>query len=116
MSADPKALRQALENLLANAVRHSPMGAPVEVTLATEVREGGEWATIAVRDRGPGIPAEVRPRLFQRFAAGSDSRGLGLGLYLARGITEAHGGTLTLDDSGPIGTTFRLAVPADGPG
>ena len=111
---DPARLRQALGNLLANAVRHSPKGAPVEVAVATEAREDGAWATIAVRDGGPGIPAELRPRLFERFAAGPDSRGLGLGLYLARGIAEAHGGTLALDGTGPTGTTFQLALPADG--
>src|SRR5918997_5517219 len=76
---DPERLRQALENLLANAVRHSPKGVPVDLTVATEAREGGAWATIAVRDGGPGIPADLRNRLFARFAAGPDSRGLGLG-------------------------------------
>ena len=111
--ADPERLRQALRNLLTNAVRHAPQGAPVEVTVATEAREDGEWATIAVRDQGPGVPEELRPRLFERFAAGPDSRGLGLGLYLARGIAAAHGGTLTLDDSGPTGATFRFALPVD---
>ena len=111
---DPERLRQALENLLANAVRHSPKGVPVDLTVATETRDGGEWATIAVRDGGPGIPADLRAHLFARFAAGPDSRGLGLGLYLARGIAEAHGGTLTLDGTGPTGTTFQLALPADG--
>jgi two-component system, OmpR family, sensor kinase len=70
-------------------------------------------------DRGArleaGRPCGPAPRFFARFAAGPDSRGLGLGLYLARGIAEAHGGTVALDGTGPTGTTFQLALPADGP-
>ena len=107
---DTERVRQALENLLANAVRHAPQGTPVEVTVATEERGDGAWATIAVRDAGPGVSVDLRARLFERFAAGPDSRGLGLGLYLARGIAAAHGGTLTLDGSGRTGTTFQLTL------
>jgi len=110
--ADPDALRQALENLLANAVKYSPAGVPVVLTVGMEARAEGEWAVLTVCDRGPGIRQEVLPRLFQRFAVGPGSHGLGLGLYLASEIAKAHGGTLTVDSTPGSETCFRLAWPA----
>ncbi len=76
--------------------------------------EGCEpWASIAIEDQGPGIAPEVLPTLFQRFARGSASVGLGLGLYLARGITEAHGGTLAVDSRIGRGARFTVRLPLD---
>ena len=112
VEADPERLKQALENLIANALRHSPGGVPVDVELASERRDDGEWAVLTIRDEGPGIAPELMPRLFTRFASGPDSAGLGLGLYLARSIAEAHGGTLTVTSSPGQGTSFQLALPA----
>lgn len=112
VEADPARLKQALENLIANALRHSPKGVPIDVGLASERREDGEWAVLTIRDEGPGIAPELMPRLFTRFASGPDSTGLGLGLYLARSIAEAHGGTLTVTSSPGQGTSFQLALPA----
>jgi signal transduction histidine kinase len=67
---------------------------------------------VTVHDHGPGVPAELVPRLFSRFAAGPGSNGLGLGLYMARSIAEAHGGTLHYDSTaGGGGATFRLELP-----
>jgi len=109
--ADPERLRQALENLVGNALGHTPEGVPVVVAVDQETREDGAWAVLSVRDAGPGIVPTLLPTLFDRFARGSASTGLGLGLYLARGIAEAHGGTLTADSRVGTGTTFRLAVP-----
>jgi two-component system OmpR family sensor kinase len=111
IQADPDRLRQALENLIGNALAHSPAGVPVVVAVAEEARDDGAWAVLAVRDEGPGIPPARLPTLFDRFARGSASTGLGLGLYLARGIAAAHGGTLTVDSTMGAGTTFRLSVP-----
>lgn len=111
VQADPDALRQALENLLANALKHSPDGVPVALEVGEEEIRGGRLAVIGVRDQGPGIPPEVLPRLFERFASGPGSGELGLGLYLARGIAEAHGGTLTADSRPGQGAAFRLALP-----
>jgi len=110
--ADPDRLRQALENLIGNALAHAPAGVPVVVAVDGEARDDGDWAVLSVRDAGPGIPVALLPTLFDRFARGSGSQGLGLGLYLARGIAEAHGGTLTVESRVGAGTTFRLAVPA----
>lgn len=118
VQGDPKRLRQALENLLGNALKHSPPGATVTVDVAEETgdvaEETGDTGTLAVitvRDEGPGIPPELLPRLFERFAIGPGSEGLGLGLYLARGIAEAHGGTLTAESKPGRGAAFRLALP-----
>jgi len=110
-TVDAERVRQALENLLGNAVKHSPSGAPVVVSVAMETRPAGAWAVLSVRDEGPGIAPELLPRLFDRFARGAASTGLGLGLYLARGIGEAHGGALTVDAPPGEGTTFRLTLP-----
>lgn len=111
--ADPARLRQALENLLGNAVKHSPPATPVAVTVAAEARDGHPWAVVTVTDRGPGIAPALLPRLFDRFAKGAGSSGLGLGLYLAHGIATAHGGTLTVDSEPGRGARFRLALPVE---
>ena len=66
---------------------------------------------LSVRDGGPGIPPELLPNLFTRFTADRRTKGLGLGLYLAPGIAEAHGGTLTAESAPGAGATFRLALP-----
>ncbi len=108
---DPERLRQALENLLGNALAHAPTGTPVVVEVAQERREDETWAVLCVRDTGPGIPPALLPTLFDRFALGPASTGLGLGLYLARGIAQAHGGTLSVESRLGAGTTFRLALP-----
>jgi two-component system, OmpR family, sensor kinase len=110
---DEERLRQALHNLLANAIQHSPSGPPVTLSLAVETRADGPWMVLAVRDRGAGIPPELLPQIFERFAAGPRSPGLGLGLYLAHGIAVAHGGTLTVQSAAGMGTCFELALPAE---
>jgi len=107
--ADPGRLRQAIENLLSNALKVQPEGDVVIVDLA--VCES--WATVTVEDRGPGIPPEVLPRLFERFGSGPGSVGLGLGLYLARGIAEAHAGSLEVDSRPGRGTRFTLRLPLE---
>ncbi len=111
IDADPERLRQVLENLLTNARKHSRDGVPAVVEVVEEKREDGDWAIVTVRDEGPGIDPALLPHLFTRFARKSRSEGLGLGLYIAHGIAEAHGGTLTVDSAPGAGTTFSLALP-----
>lgn len=145
VTADPDRVRQALENLLANAQRYSPPHAPVTIMLhapgaAEQHHQAPEHsgdagralpappedntsasarqtpqAVIAVIDRGPGIPADVLPRLFARFASGADSPGLGIGLYVASEIARAHGGRLTAASGQAGGTRFELTLPVGGP-
>ncbi len=111
VECDAQRVRQALENLLTNARAHAPSDVPIMVELRTETRTDGEWAILSVQDSGPGIAPELAPRLFTRFSGGRATKGLGLGLYLARGIAEAHGGTLTVESVPGQGATFRLALP-----
>jgi two-component system, OmpR family, sensor kinase len=109
---DAERVRQLLENLMANAVQHSPQGTPVVVELRTEDGPDGRRALITVTDWGPGIPPEIMPRVFHRFVSGANSRGLGIGLHLARGIAAAHGGDLAVD-SAPGQTRFTLSLPME---
>ncbi|MDQ2806672.1 MAG: GAF domain-containing sensor histidine kinase [Chloroflexota bacterium] len=111
MEADPNRLRQALENLIGNAIKHSPQGAPVVITVTAQPRDAGLWVIITVRDQGLGISPDLLPHLFTRFAAGSGSSGLGLGLYLAHSIAVAHGGTLTVQSLPGQGAQFQLTLP-----
>jgi signal transduction histidine kinase len=112
--ADPARLRQALDNLLANAKQHSPDGVAVTLGAAAELRDGQKWAVITVRDEGPGIEPDLLPRLFDRFAKSERSDGIGLGLHLAQQIAQAHGGALEVNASPGAGTTFHLLLPVDG--
>jgi len=109
VSADPRRLRQVLENLLSNALKVQPEGKPVVIELAG----ADSWGEVSVIDHGPGLAPDVLPNLFQRFAAGPTSGGLGLGLYLARAITEAHGGTLEVDSRPGHGARFTVRVPLE---
>lgn len=104
--ADPLLLDRAVSNLLDNALKYSPPGAPIEVT----VRDG----EVVVADHGPGVAEEDLPRVFDRFyraAAARAKPGAGLGLAIVREAAEAHGGTATVE-SGAGGARFRLSLPA----
>jgi signal transduction histidine kinase len=109
VSADASRLRQVLENLLSNALKVQPEGEPLLIELATSDAS----AVVSVVDRGPGLSPEIIPHLFERFAAGAESVGLGLGLYLAHGITVAHGGTLEVDSRPGHGARFMIRLPLD---
>ena len=111
VEADPRRMRQALAHLLRNARQHAPDGGGVRLEVSTEPGTAGMWAVLTVHDSGPGIAPDLLPRLFTPFAVGPGTPGLGLGLYLARGIAEAHGGTLTVDSTPGSGTSVRLAFP-----
>jgi two-component system OmpR family sensor kinase len=113
--ADADRLRQALENVVGNAVKHSPPGRPVRVVVGPAEGEGEPRAFIDVIDQGPGVPAELLPHLFEHFTAGAGSTGLGLGLYLANCIARAHGGSLGVESTSAEGTRFRFVLPLGGP-
>ena len=109
---DRHALRQALANLIANALRHAPAG--TEVTLSAGVE--GPWAWVAVADKGPGIAKEDQERVFQRFwrsdpAAGRAEGRSGLGLTIVRQIAEAHAGEVRLASAEGMGAAFALWIP-----
>ncbi len=111
--ADPRRLQEALTNLVENAVKYSPRGG--EVTVAAYVDPSGR-ARIAVRDDGIGIRPEDHDKLFQKFRRLWDARsagvgGTGLGLYIARNIVEAHGGTIAVESEWGKGSTFAILLP-----
>ena len=108
---DPARLERVLQNLLDNAVSFSPPGGVVDVVIATH----GNRVRLAVCDDGPGIPADARERVFERFhslrpEAEDFGRHSGLGLAIARTIIEAHNGTLTACDPLPPHRGARLVV------
>jgi signal transduction histidine kinase len=110
--ADPDALKQAVLNLVDNAVKYAPSDKTVEVA----VRDMGSEVEIAVRDHGIGIPAEARERIFERFfrtaeAARLRPRGAGLGLKIVKHIIDAHGGRIVVESEVGKGSVFRLLFP-----
>ncbi len=110
--SDPKRLLQVLNNLVSNAIKFTPAGGSVEVSLTAV----GRSAVFEVRDDGIGIPADERARLFQRFfrastATASDIPGTGLGLSIAKTIVELHGGTIECREGDDRGTTFVVSLP-----
>ncbi len=110
--ADHHRLAQILNNLLSNALRHTPDGGQIDVNLSRD----GAWAQIEVHDSGPGIPAETLERVFERFYRADRSRsrqegGTGLGLAIARQLAVAHGGELIAANDPTGGAIFRLRLP-----
>ncbi|MEV6855746.1 HAMP domain-containing sensor histidine kinase [Streptomyces microflavus] len=124
--ADPARLQQVLVNLLANARTHTPPGTTVTVSVRPSER-ADEPVTLEVRDDGPGIPAELLPHVFERFARGDASRSrgdatdkatgtttgsTGLGLAIVQAVVSAHGGRVRVD-SAPGRTVFAVELPAE---
>jgi signal transduction histidine kinase len=108
--ADHRRLVQALSNLIDNALRLTPSGGTVTV----QALPAPGYVEFAVRDTGPGIPADQLPHLFDRFWQGARARrgGAGLGLAIVKGIVEAHGGRLFAESRPGEGATFRFWIPA----
>ena len=104
--------RRAVENLLSNALRYAPSSSEVSVT----VQGASDGITIAVEDRGPGVPDELKAELFEKFGsvearAGGRRQGFGLGLHLVKLVMEAHGGTVLVTDREGGGARFELRFP-----
>lgn len=111
VSCDARYMHMVLDNLVSNACKYSPDGAPVTITLKSD----GHMASIAVRDRGIGISKEDRAKLYQKFSridnAMAAAEGTGLGLYWAKKIIELHGGELRLSSRPGQGSTFTVRLP-----
>ncbi len=108
VQADPERAQLVLTNLIANAIRHTPAGGRVEVQASV----AGELARFEVRDTGEGIAREHRDRIFEKFyrVPGARSGGVGLGLYIAREIVNAHGGELGVESEPGRGSTFWFTL------
>jgi signal transduction histidine kinase len=105
---DPIRIRQVLENLLSNACRYTPVGGSVTISARQEPHQ----MVVEVRDTGRGMTEEERARMFERFVISADSGGSGLGLAIARGLVEAHGGTIGAHETPGAGTTVRFTLPS----
>jgi K+-sensing histidine kinase KdpD len=109
--ADWDRLGQVFDNLLSNADRFAPAGSPIEIEVSHEQRG---LVTVRVVDHGPGIPPELRDRIFERFFRGNtagSSGGTGLGLAIVKGLVEAHAGTVAVESRNEPGAVFRFTLP-----
>jgi signal transduction histidine kinase len=114
VQGDAERLEQVMTNLLSNALKYSPP----DTDVVLELREADGDAEVLVCNSGPGIPADELPRLFDRYmrsrtVAREGPKGLGLGLFIAKGLVETHGGRIWVD-SAPNQTTFHFKIPLDG--
>jgi signal transduction histidine kinase len=122
---DAEQLERVFVNLLSNAAKYSPEGSPIEVSLYAGTKgtkdSGQEAIKVSIRDYGIGIPAQDLPKLFRRYvraenAISGGTEGFGLGLYMSKGIVEAHGGTILATSEGPnAGTTMLVTLPKQPP-
>jgi signal transduction histidine kinase len=114
VTGDPNRLEQALQNLVANAIRHTPSGGTVTVRAGLKA----DTVILSVEDTGPGIPTDHLPRIFDRFYKADESRssvdtsGSGLGLSIVRAIVTRHGGTVTASNIPGGGARFEIILPA----
>jgi two-component system OmpR family sensor kinase len=111
VAGDRDHLRQAIANLVTNALRHTPVGTPIDVGARLE----GGHATVTVRDGGPGLDGDALHHAFDRFWRGDQARvglGTGLGLSIVAGIAAEHGGTATAANAAAGGAIFTLRLPA----
>jgi signal transduction histidine kinase len=105
---DPKRLRQALDNLVGNAIKHTPADAEVRIV----VERAQDRALLAVEDTGPGVPPDAREAVFERFAQLNEGAGgAGLGLYIVKTIAETHGGRAYVEDAPGGGARFVIELP-----
>jgi PAS domain S-box-containing protein len=110
---DEKRLSQVISNLLSNAIKYSPEGGEVQI----QGRTTGKDVVVCVQDEGPGIPPVDRDRVFDRFFRSPEiartTKGAGLGLFLAKAVVEAHGGSIWVDDRVEAGTRICFSIPRE---
>jgi signal transduction histidine kinase/GAF domain-containing protein len=114
VQVDPRRIEQVLNNLLNNAIKYSPTGGNVEVTIEEDAAQ--QVAIVSVRDFGIGIPVQQQARVFGRFVRADNARahgigGTGLGLYLCRELVERHGGRIWFESEEGQGSTFHITLP-----
>ena len=115
ISADPKLLRMVFQNLVSNAVKYTPVGGKIEVSL----KSNGKMIDIKVKDSGVGIPQEEKSKIFTKLFRAtnvrqSDTDGTGLGLYIVKSVIEQSGGTINFESEESKGTTFHVSLPKTG--
>jgi signal transduction histidine kinase len=107
--ADPERIQQTLSNLVGNAIKFSQAGSKIAVV----ARRDADGVVISVVDNGKGIAADRLPRVFDRYwqSSRTDRQGAGLGLAIAKGIVEAHGGRIWIESKPSEGTTASFSLP-----
>ncbi len=114
VEVDPQRLEQVLSNLLGNAIKYSPQGGPIEITMQEETAQ--QMVELSIHDHGIGIPADQQAQIFGRFMRADNVRvhgigGTGLGLYLCRELVERQGGRIWFESVEGESSTFRVALP-----
>jgi signal transduction histidine kinase len=118
ISGDPARLRQALSEIVENAINFTPPGGKITIVVGTKQTDDRLWVAMSVQDTGPGIPADEQPYVFERFFRGAMSEsgnipGTGLGLSISEAIIKAHGGRITVDSLIGWGSIFTVFLPVN---
>ncbi|WP_242157118.1 two-component regulator propeller domain-containing protein [Aestuariivivens sediminis] len=108
---DRSVLEKGFYNILSNAFKYTPTGGVIDISLKVEEVKGLQYAIITVSDSGPGVPDEQKEHIFERFYHGKDRASSGIGLHLAKSLIQAHGGSITVEDSELNGTKFKIRLP-----
>ena len=111
---DRERLERVLVNLVTNALKYSPEGGAITMSLDRDSQDGSSWAVVRVADSGIGIPPTEIPKVFDRFFRGSNVGGIegaGIGLSGVRQIAEQHGGSVAVDSVQKRGSTFTVRLP-----
>jgi signal transduction histidine kinase len=115
VSIDETRLERVVGNLLNNAIKYSPVGGAITISLSHEHGETSDWAVLALQDEGIGIPAADLPHIFEPFRRADNSKGkiqgTGVGLTSAAQIIEQHAGTITVESEEGVGTLFTIRIP-----
>ncbi len=115
VSIDEARLERVVGNLLNNAIKYSPVGGAITISLSQEHGETSDWAVLALQDEGIGIPAADLPHIFEPFRRADNSKGkiqgTGVGLTSAAQIIEQHAGTITVESEEGVGTLFTIRIP-----
>lgn len=115
VSVDETRLERVVGNLLNNAIKYSPIGGTITISLFQELIENSGWAVLALQDQGIGIPAADLPHIFEPFRRADNSKGkiqgTGVGLTSAAQIIEQHAGTITVESEEGVGTLFTIRIP-----